>query len=65
MTRDRVIVVGGGLAGLAAAVELVERDFAVTVIEASTQCGGKLAFLAHRHRRSHRTWNARLVGRTT
>ncbi len=43
MIRDRVIIVGGGLAGLAAAVELVDRNFDVTVIEAGKQCGGKLA----------------------
>lgn len=42
-TRDRVIVVGGGLAGLTTAVELVDRDFDVTLIEAAPQCGGKLA----------------------
>ena len=38
-----VIVVGGGLAGLAAAHELSQRGFRVTVLERSPQLGGKVA----------------------
>ena len=38
---DRVIVVGGGLAGLAAAVALAPRGFAVTVLEARPRLGGR------------------------
>ncbi|MCU0527162.1 MAG: FAD-dependent oxidoreductase [Elainella sp. Prado103] len=39
----RVVVVGGGLAGLAAAYELSQRGFAVTLLERSPQLGGKIA----------------------
>jgi carotenoid phi-ring synthase / carotenoid chi-ring synthase len=38
-----VTVVGGGLAGLAAAYELTKRGFAVTLLEKSPQLGGKIA----------------------
>lgn len=38
----RVVVVGGGLAGLAAATELAERGFAVTLLERAPHLGGKL-----------------------
>lgn len=37
----RVLIVGAGLAGLSAALELAEREYDVTVLEAST-AGGKL-----------------------
>ena len=43
MIRDRVVIVGGGLAGLSAAVELVSRGLHVTLIESSQHCGGKLS----------------------
>jgi carotenoid phi-ring synthase / carotenoid chi-ring synthase len=39
----KVAVVGGGLAGLAAAYELSHRGFQVTLLERSPQLGGKIA----------------------
>lgn len=39
--RGRVVVVGGGLAGLAAAVALAERQVAVTLVEARPCLGGR------------------------
>jgi len=39
----RVVIVGGGLAGLAAAAALVERGLAVTVVESRRRCGGRAA----------------------
>jgi isorenieratene synthase len=39
----RALVVGGGLAGLSAALELAERGYAVTVREADDVLGGRLA----------------------
>lgn len=38
-----VVVVGGGLAGLACAYELSQRGFSVTLLERSPQLGGKIA----------------------
>jgi isorenieratene synthase len=38
-----VAVIGGGLAGLACAYELSQRGFAVTLLEKSSQLGGKIA----------------------
>lgn len=38
-----VVVVGGGLAGLACAYELSQRGFKVTLLERSPQLGGKIA----------------------
>lgn len=38
----RVVVVGGGLAGLACAYELSQRGFEVTLLERSPQLGGKI-----------------------
>jgi isorenieratene synthase len=38
----RVIVIGGGIAGLAAAAVLAERGVAVTVLEAQPQLGGRV-----------------------
>ncbi len=39
----RVAVIGGGLAGLAAAYELSQRGFQVSLLERSPQLGGKIA----------------------
>jgi isorenieratene synthase len=39
----KVVVIGGGLAGLAAAYELSQRGFLVTLLEKSPQLGGKIA----------------------
>lgn len=41
MAGTRVVVVGGGLGGLAAALELRRRGFEVTVLERHAQVGGK------------------------
>ncbi len=38
----RVVVVGGGLAGIAAATALAERGYAVTLLEAASHLGGKI-----------------------
>lgn len=38
-----VVVVGGGLAGLACAYELSQRGFTVTLLEQASQLGGKIA----------------------
>ena len=40
--RPEVVVVGGGIAGLAAAVALVERDVSVTLLEREPQLGGRV-----------------------
>lgn len=41
--QTSAVVVGGGLAGLAAAYELSQRGVAVTLVEQSPQLGGKIA----------------------
>lgn len=41
--RQKVIIIGGGVAGLTAAHELIERDFDVEVYERRMQFGGKAA----------------------
>ncbi len=41
--RRTAVVIGGGLAGLAAAYELSQRGVAVTLLERSPQLGGKIA----------------------
>ncbi|BAT51301.1 putative phytoene dehydrogenase Rieske iron-sulfur component [Nostoc sp. NIES-3756] len=48
-----VVVIGGGLAGLACAYELSQRGFAVTLVEKSPQLGGKIA-----------SWQIEAVGET-
>ncbi|MBK1988398.1 FAD-dependent oxidoreductase [Sphaerospermopsis aphanizomenoides BCCUSP55] len=42
-THKSVVVIGGGLAGLACAYQLVQRGFTVTLLEKSPQLGGKIA----------------------
>jgi squalene-associated FAD-dependent desaturase len=46
----RAVVVGGGLAGCAAAVRLAERGWSVTLLERHPRLGGKLASFRHRGR---------------
>src|SRR5262245_21077564 len=41
-SRKRVVVVGGGLSGLVAAIELAARNFEVTLVERAPELGGKL-----------------------
>ncbi|HCF28070.1 MAG TPA: UDP-galactopyranose mutase [Cyanobacteria bacterium UBA11049] len=48
-----VVVVGGGLAGLACAYELSQRGFEVTLLEKSPQLGGKIA-----------SWSIQVAGET-
>ena len=38
----KAVIVGGGLAGMSAAMELAERHFEVTLVEASDELGGKV-----------------------
>ena len=40
-TTQRTVIVGGGLAGLAAAVALAQREIAVTVLESRPRLGGR------------------------
>ena len=42
MTRERVVIVGAGIGGLSAAVELCGRGMDVTVVERADRPGGKL-----------------------
>ncbi len=40
--RDKVIVIGAGIGGLTAAIDLARRDFDVTVVERAETAGGKM-----------------------
>ncbi|MBD2139250.1 FAD-dependent oxidoreductase [Anabaena sp. FACHB-1237] len=51
--QKTVVVIGGGLAGLACSYELVKRGFNVTLLEKSPQLGGKIA-----------SWEIEAVGET-
>ncbi|MFN9977086.1 MAG: FAD-dependent oxidoreductase, partial [Phycisphaerae bacterium] len=44
-TNRHVIVIGGGLAGLAAAAELSTAGIKVTLLEANNHLGGKMNLL--------------------
>ncbi|MCK4684005.1 MAG: NAD(P)-binding protein, partial [Pirellulales bacterium] len=44
-TQERVVVIGSGLAGLAATCTLAARGFAVTLCEKNSWVGGKAAVL--------------------
>lgn len=49
MTRSQhVVVIGGGLAGLAAATELLTNGLRVTLVERNTHLGGKMNVLSER-----------------
>ncbi|NTV03258.1 MAG: FAD-dependent oxidoreductase [Chlorobiaceae bacterium] len=52
-TPKKAVVVGGGLAGISAAMELARRNFDVTLVEASASLGGKLT-----------GWNIDALGQT-
>ncbi|MEM9064950.1 MAG: phytoene desaturase family protein [Planctomycetota bacterium] len=45
VTSEKVVVVGGGLAGLACAVDLSSRGFRVTIVEQNHHLGGKMNVL--------------------
>ena len=47
MTRKQVAVVGGGWAGLAAAVAATQRDHRVSLLEMAPQLGGRARSVAH------------------
>ena len=48
-SKKKVIVLGGGLAGLAAAVILVEREFHVTIIERKPFLGGRASSFSYQN----------------
>lgn len=50
MTGTRAVVVGGGLAGIAAAVQLAGHGVAVTVVEARRRLGGRATSFEDPHR---------------
>ena len=41
MSRKKIIIIGAGIAGLAACNYLVEHDFDVTILEARNRIGGR------------------------
>ncbi|MCE9618843.1 MAG: phytoene desaturase [Planctomycetes bacterium] len=47
-SRPTAVIVGGGLAGLACAVELTTAGFAVTIVEKNSHLGGKMNVLEER-----------------
>lgn len=46
MSQERVVVIGAGVGGLAAAIDLAAKGLAVTVLERANQPGGKLRRIA-------------------
>lgn len=49
MAEMNVAVIGGGYAGMAAAIALAEKGIAVTVFESARQLGGRARGVAHQH----------------
>lgn len=47
MKRREVVIIGGGIAGLAAALELARNGVSTTVLEAKTRFGGRIQTLRH------------------
>jgi monoamine oxidase len=45
--RQRIVVLGGGIAGLTAAYELGKAGYDCTVLEASHRCGGRIMTVRH------------------
>jgi len=44
--RKRVVIIGAGVAGLAAAYDLVKRGFDATIVEAAGESGGLAASIS-------------------
>ena len=42
--RKEVVIIGGGLGGIATAIFLSQRNFNVTIIEKNENIGGKMNF---------------------
>ena len=60
---NKVIVLGGGVAGMSAAHELIERGFEVVVLERGQLAGGKARSIPVDRRRSrHKRPRARRYG---
>jgi phytoene desaturase len=47
MSQKKIIIIGSGIAGIAAAIRLVVKGYAVEVFEANDQPGGKLAEISN------------------
>ena len=41
MKKNRIIIIGGGIAGISAAIHLIEKGHKVSVIEAKNFIGGR------------------------
>ncbi len=65
VTRSAVII-GGGLAGMTAALEIADQGYPVHIIEKEGQLGGNLAFLYHREGdRKPKDLMSELIGKIT
>ena len=62
MPRDRVVIVGAGVAGLVSAFALAARGLDVTVLERSTSPGGKMRQVAPHPGAAHRNWTSSSAG---